>query len=336
VETATGYRVSRKAGSTGEWTDLETVHGTELNVTEEEPCVSVTYAVAVLTEEQEYEQVAALPIMTAFDTSLPWEPADLELEIGENFGRISWLTSPCLDSYSTCLDGECIELASGTPWELDDLSPCTDYSAMLGPIDWAGKHYSFIIKTGGPNNCEPTTTEPEPETTTVDIETEPTTVEIETEPTTVEIETEATTVETATKLSMVADNYDMSEGSSDDATADSEDENEEETEEETEEEVETEEEIEEEEVDAVGPGLRTGKQLSNDEDAVRNAYAKCLNRAVAKYNNGKISSSSNLGDAAKNCAKEARAKYSRSSAQVSSSVAHLLLLVTLLAKVILF
>ena len=52
METATGYRVSRKAGSTGEWTDLETVHGTELNVTEEEPCVSVTYAVAVLTEEQ--------------------------------------------------------------------------------------------------------------------------------------------------------------------------------------------------------------------------------------------------------------------------------------------
>ena len=52
VETATGYRVSRKAGSTGDWTELETVHGTELNVTEEEPCVSVTYAVAVLTEEQ--------------------------------------------------------------------------------------------------------------------------------------------------------------------------------------------------------------------------------------------------------------------------------------------
>ena len=278
--------------------------------------------------------MAALPIMTAFDTSLPWEPADLELEIGENFGRISWLTSPCLDSYSTCLDGECIELASGTPWELDDLSPCTDYSAMLGPIDWAGKHYSFIIKTGGPNNCEPTTTEPEPETTTVEIETEPTTVEIETEPTTVEIENE--TVETATDPSMAADNYDMPEGSSDDAAADSEkDENGEETEEETEEEVEPEEEIEEEEVDAVGPGLRTGKQLSKDdiEDAV--AEAKSGLETIGQSAGDAFEDiGQSVGDAVRDTHDKAE-KSMTVSAQVSSSLAHLLLMVTLFAKFIL-
>lgn len=163
VAIATSYTVYRQYEHK-EWVPIANVTADDLTFqSEEQPCINIAYAVAVITSEITYDKKASTTVNLKLDDSQPFLPAHVSTVTGADGASLSWSHLSCIDAYEVNI---CDELDCSTTtttaaellendaiaYEVTNLTPCTTYQVDVYPMiaghTWSGEPLAQELTTG--------------------------------------------------------------------------------------------------------------------------------------------------------------------------------------------
>jgi len=163
VAIAQSYILYRQYGA-GDWVRLAQVEDDVTFQSEEEPCIDIAYAVAVVTSEMNYDKKESNSVNLKLDESLPFLPTEQSVVTDVDGATLSWTHLACIDAYEVFIcDEQMIECSSnitlaseiidedGLFVDIEDLTPCTTYNVEIvphiGDHGWLGDPLALEITT---------------------------------------------------------------------------------------------------------------------------------------------------------------------------------------------
>eukprot|EP00090_Calanus_glacialis_P005802 TRINITY_DN14506_c0_g1_i1.p1 TRINITY_DN14506_c0_g1~~TRINITY_DN14506_c0_g1_i1.p1 ORF type:complete len:880 (-),score=197.62 TRINITY_DN14506_c0_g1_i1:108-2723(-) len=163
VAIAQSYIVYRQYGAE-DWVRLAQVADDVTFQSEEEPCIDIAYAVAVVTSDMNYDKKESNTVNLKLDESLPFLPTEQSVVMDVDGATLSWTHLACIDAYEVFIcDEQMMECSSnitlaseiidddGLFLDIEDLTPCTTYNVEIvphiGDHGWLGDPLALEITT---------------------------------------------------------------------------------------------------------------------------------------------------------------------------------------------
>jgi len=166
ISIAQRYILYRQITGRDDWEVLADVVDDVMYQSHEEPCIDITYAVAVVTSEMEYDKKESNSVNLQLDESRPFLPSEQSVVVLADAATLSWTHLACIDAYevSICdeqmlacstnhtLASDIVEEVEGQLfYDIEDLTPCTTYSVEVVPIiegeRWSGAPLLLEVTT---------------------------------------------------------------------------------------------------------------------------------------------------------------------------------------------
>jgi len=164
VSIAQRYILYRQLSGRDDWEVLADDVDDVMYQLHEEPCIDITYAVAVVTSEMEYDKKESNSVNLQLDESQPFFPKEQSVVMFVDAATLSWTHLECIDAYEVSISDEQMltkstnhTLASdivgeeGLFYEIEGLTPCTFYTVevvpMIGGERWSGAPLTLEMAT---------------------------------------------------------------------------------------------------------------------------------------------------------------------------------------------
>lgn len=147
-----------------EWSRIADVTDDLTFQSEEEPCMDITYAVTVVTSDNNYDKKESNTVNLQLDESLPFLPDYQNVEATHEGATLTWTHLACIHEYEVNICDELMLECSTTTtpaseiihddeiiYDIEDLTPCTTYIVEVFPQiagnSWQGDPLVLEITT---------------------------------------------------------------------------------------------------------------------------------------------------------------------------------------------